>query len=197
MMLGLKDEILRGALAVLLLAVFIPGIYAENLSGGMNFLYTNRTSYKKGDIIRILVNENASAMQSNETGLSKDVGLSGGGGITNGVGYNGYVNYSNQNNGKGTAKQSGVLQTEVTVEVQDIRDNGNLLIKGHKEVQMNGNTQKITVEGEVNPIDIAADNTVLSTNIFNARIDYTGDGVLGNKSRVGILSQLFEWIGLF
>jgi flagellar L-ring protein precursor FlgH len=144
-----------------------------------------------------MVYENASATQSNETGLSKDVGLSAGAGISANNAYDGYIKYSNQNNGKGTAKQSGLLQTEVSVEVAEVKENGNLIVKGHKEVQMNGNTQKITVEGELNPIDIGADNIVLSTKLFNAKIDYTGDGVLGNKSKVGIISQLFEWLGLF
>jgi flagellar L-ring protein precursor FlgH len=177
--------------------LFCPCLFAENLSGGMNFLYTNSKSYKAGDIIKVLVNESSNATQSNETDLSKDVGLTGSGGLSSATGYEGYVKYNNSNTGKGTAKQSGVLRTEVSVEVTQVKENGNLMVKGHKEVQMNGNTQKITVEGEINPVDVSAENTVLSTNVFNAKIDYTGDGVLGNKAKVGVLSQLFEWIGIF
>jgi flagellar L-ring protein precursor FlgH len=188
-------KILATVIALLFAAFFI---YAEDLSGDLNSLYTNSKTYKAGDTVRILINENATAAQSNETGVSRDFGLTAGAGpASNTTAYGGQFTYNNQNTGKGTATQSGVLQTEITVEVVEVKQNGYLVLKGQKNLQMNGNTQKISVEGEVNPKDIEADNTILSTKIVNAKIDYTGDGVLGNKSKMGFLSQVFDWLGIF
>jgi flagellar L-ring protein precursor FlgH len=173
-------------------------IYAVDLSGDLNSPYTNSKAYKTGDTVRVLINENATAAQSNETGVSRNFGITAGAGpASNTTAYGGQLNYNNQNTGKGTATQSGVLQTEITVEVVELKPNGYLVLKGQKDLQMNGNTQKISVEGEVNPMDIEADNTILSTKLVNAKINYTGDGVLGNKSKMGFLSQIFDWLGIF
>jgi flagellar L-ring protein FlgH len=181
-------------------AVFLAVCFAcaADLSGDLNSLYTNSKTYKTGDTVRILINENATAAQSNETGVSRDFGLTAGAGpASNTTAYGGSLNYNNQNTGKGTATQSEVLQTEITVEVVEVKQNGYLVLKGQKDLQMNGNTQKISVEGEVNPKDIEADNTIMSTKVVNAKINYTGDGVLGNKSKMGFLSQVFDWLGIF
>jgi flagellar L-ring protein precursor FlgH len=171
---------------------------AVDLSGDLNSPYSNTKTYKTGDTVRVLINENATAAQSNETGVSRNFGITAGAGpSSNTTAYGGQFNYNNQNTGKGTATQSGVLQTEITVEVMEVKQNGYLVLKGQKDLQMNGNTQKISVEGEVNPMDIEADNTILSTKVVNAKINYTGDGVLGNKAKMGFLSQVFDWLGIF
>lgn len=185
-------------LIVSIMAVlYIFNLTAANLSGNLNNLFTSQKFYSKGDVIRILIYETAQASQSNETGLIKNEDIGGGISLTGVTSYEAGLKYNNQHNGKGTAKQSGVLQAEITAIITDVKENGMLVIKGYKELQMNGNTQKISIEGEVNPLDISADNTVLSTKLANLRIDYTGEGVLGNKAKVGIISQIFEWIGLF
>ncbi len=187
----------KNLLFVLLNLLFITVINSENLTGNLNLLFTNKNNFIVGDVIKVIVVENARATQKNITDLSKDFKMGGGINLDNSINYSGGIKFNNNNYGKGEAAQSGIITTEISVIVTEVKQNGSLLVKGYKEIQMNGNTQKISIEGEINPIDIKADNTILSNKIANLKIDYTGEGVLGNKARAGILTQIFEWIGLF
>ncbi len=46
--------------------------------------------------------------------------------------------------------------------------------------------------GTIRPQDVTPDNTVLSTNIADAKIEYTGKGPIGRKQRGGLLTRIFD-----
>lgn len=87
--------------------------------------------------------------------------------------------------GQGQTSREGSLTAVLTCEVVDVLPNGNLKIRGVKEVTVNRETQYITLEGVVRPRDIQIDNTVPSNLISDARIEYTGQGVMADKQGVG------------
>jgi flagellar L-ring protein precursor FlgH len=75
--------------------------------------------------------------------------------------------------------------------------NGNLVIDGRREVIVNNETQLLYVTGIVRPEDIGPGNTVLSSYIADAKITYTGSGVVSDKQRVGWFVRLIDKIWPF
>ncbi len=196
----IQDEIMKTAFLLTALALCACRAHAGSLSGPYNYLFSNEREYKAGDLIKVYVDENVVASQANETNLSKAAEI--GGGFTAGGTYyagsaDGIMNLKSGQTGYGKAKQSGKLVGVISVAVTEVKPNGILKIKGEKTIEMNGNTQKMTLEGEVNPLDIMADNTIGSGEIYMLKVNYSGEGLLGNKSRGGILTQFLDWLWIF
>ena len=78
--------------------------------------------------------------------------------------------------------------------MQSVDADGNLRVKGQQDIVVNGDKQKLLVEGRVRHQDVGADNTVLSSRLSEAKISYTGDGVLSEKQRQGILTRILSWL---
>jgi flagellar L-ring protein precursor FlgH len=70
-------------------------------------------------------------------------------------------------------------------------------VRGDKVIRVNREDQYIVLSGTVRPQDIAADNSVLSTRLADARIDYYGRGVVADKQGVPMVHRLFDWIWPF
>lgn len=80
----------------------------------------------------------------------------------------------------------------ITVTVVEVLSNGNLLVSGEKQVAINRANEYIRFSGVVNPTTIAAGNTVQSTQVADARLEYKGrSGVLDTASVVDVLGRLF------
>lgn len=174
--------------------------FCGSLAGGSNTLYSNKNNYKKGDIIKIYISESSTAIQGSQTNVSKDSGLTGALGIT-GLGAlpsgNGALSFGESSKGGGTSTQSGSFEASISAEVMEVKENGIITIKGKKEIELNGSSQKLLIEGEVNPADISADNVVLSSAVSNMKVTYSGDGAVGTKARVGIITQILDWLWIF
>ncbi|HLF22353.1 MAG TPA: flagellar basal body L-ring protein FlgH, partial [Burkholderiales bacterium] len=82
------------------------------------------------------------------------------------------------------------------VVVQAVEVNGDLRVKGKQDISVNDEVQTLLVEGRVRQQDIGANNTVLSTRLSDAKISYTGDGLLAEKQRPGILTRFLSWLRL-
>lgn len=80
----------------------------------------------------------------------------------------------------------------ITVTVIEVLPNGNLLVSGEKQVAINRNNEYIRFSGVVNPVTIAAGNTVQSTQVADAHLEYKGrSGTLDTASVVDVLGRLF------
>ena len=94
--------------------------------------------------------------------------------------------------GAGDSSQSNKLQGNVTVTVAEVLSNGNLVVRGEKRLTINQGDEYIRFSGIVRPSDIGPDNTVLSTSVADARIAYTGKGMLDESNSSGWLASLFN-----
>lgn len=94
--------------------------------------------------------------------------------------------------GKGDSSQKNSLTGDITVTVADVLPNGNLLVRGEKRMNLNQGYEYIKISGYVRPIDIASDNSVVSTKLADATIVYTGDGQGPDSSRMGWLARFFN-----
>lgn len=94
--------------------------------------------------------------------------------------------------GTGETSRSTTVVATISCTVVESFPNGNLLIRGKRMVKVNGEDQIITLSGIVRPLDIDAENTVLSTRIAEARITYIGAGVIGDRQNPGWMSGLLD-----
>jgi len=172
----------------------------------INSIYSDHKAYKVGDIVTINVVESAQATQSSALTTQKQQSLGGGmgmsawgGGTTNpfpNVPSWGMAGEETQN-GQGTSSKSGTLMAKISAKVEKILSNGNLVIKGVKIVEVNEEKQNLTVTGTIRPEDIASDNTIDSTYVADANIQYEGKGPLSEKTSPGIITRILDWLGIF
>jgi flagellar L-ring protein precursor FlgH len=95
--------------------------------------------------------------------------------------------------GTGDTSRGGTLQARLTARVVRVLANGNLLIEGRRQLTLNSEDQYIVITGVIRPEDIASDNWVLSSNIADARILYTGSGALADKQHPGWMTRVLDW----
>jgi flagellar L-ring protein precursor FlgH len=155
-----------------------------------------------GDVLTILLVERTQATKSNSasTDRSGSIGLTP---PTTGplsklfspsdIGASGNQAFS----GKGAAAQSNQLSGEITVTVARVMPNGNMLVRGQKQLVLNRGDEFIQISGIVRPADVSPDNRVLSTRVGDARITYSGKGEIARASRQGWLQRFFSMISPF
>lgn len=104
---------------------------------------------------------------------------------------------SNSFKGAGTSDRKGQVTASIAARVMEVFPNKNISIFGRREMKVNNETQYITVSGIIRQGDINAINHVKSTYIADARIEYSGRGVLADKQKVGWLVRIFDNIWPF
>ncbi|MFQ6757060.1 MAG: flagellar basal body L-ring protein FlgH [Deltaproteobacteria bacterium] len=104
---------------------------------------------------------------------------------------------TNDFEGKGKTDRKSNVTATISARVIDITTDGNLNIRGYQEVKVNNETQHIILSGIIRPQDVAQDNSVLSTHVADARIEYSGQGVLGDKQQPGWLARALDSVWPF
>jgi flagellar L-ring protein FlgH len=94
--------------------------------------------------------------------------------------------------GAGTSAQSNSLAGSLTVTVTDVQANGNLVVVGDKTLKLNQGDEFVHISGVIRPADIATNNTVTSDKLADARISYSGKGVVDSSNRMGWLARFFN-----
>jgi flagellar L-ring protein precursor FlgH len=101
------------------------------------------------------------------------------------------ANDSNNFNGKGENTSSNDFTGTLTVTVIEVFPNGNLLVSGEKQIGLKEGEEFIRFSGVVNPNTITFANTVVSTQVADARIEYKANGFLDSAQVMGWLSRFF------
>lgn len=181
----------------LIACIFVPlSLFSQVVaSPGSLFLPTGRLAdaardvraSAAGDIVTIVVNENASAVASGVTNTSRKssaanqiTALAGTLSATNPLGN--LINLTNnqQIQGQGQTTRNLTLSTTISARVVDVTANGTLTVEGTKDIAVNSEKQTITVRGFIRSDDLTAANTVLSTQVANLQVRVTGKGVIGD-----------------
>ena len=96
--------------------------------------------------------------------------------------------------GSGNTSRSGSLSAVMTARVADVLPNGNLVIEGVREIEINGDRQIVVLTGVVRPTDIGPGNVVPSTAIGQMRIRYFGRGLMKDNLQPGWLVRVLNKI---
>lgn len=164
-----------------------------------------------GDIITVVISENASASKEAKTqtgrnssmsaGISSFFGLERSLDSMTGAGNNPAAlidaGTSNRFDGSGKTERKEALTATLTTQVVEILPNGNLRIEGNKTVTVNREMQIVKLSGIVRPSDISPRNLVDSQNVLNARISYVGKGVISDKQQQGWLVRALDQVWPF
>lgn len=158
-----------------------------------------------GDVLTVVLTEATNATKAASTNAAKEADttitaptLFGAPVTRNGRAFMGAQLSSDQDfAGSGDSAQSNTLTGRITVTVAEVLANGYLLVRGEKIMTLNQGDEYVRFSGIVRPSDIRADNTVLSTQVADARIVYGGEGVLADANRPGWLTRFFMKIWPF
>jgi len=96
--------------------------------------------------------------------------------------------------GGGTTTRSGELSAVMTARVVEVLPNGDLVLEGAREIDINGDRQIVVLTGVVRPTDINKNNVVLSTQIGQLSIRYFGRGLIKDNLKPGWLVRVLNKI---
>ncbi len=106
--------------------------------------------------------------------------------------------YSSSVDGQGKVSRNTNIVATVTARVVEVLPNGNLVLQGVRVIRQNENLEYLTLTGIVRPEDIDADNSVLSTQLADAHIEYSGAGPNTQVIKgPGWLARILQLIWLF
>ncbi|MDA8414033.1 MAG: flagellar basal body L-ring protein FlgH [Desulfobacteraceae bacterium] len=162
----------------------------------------------RGDILTVVISETASASKEATTGTSRASSAAAGipnlmgletAGISKWMDLSKLVNASASTkfDGSGSTTRKENLNATITARVIDVLANGNLLIEGRRNVLVNNEDQIIVLTGTVRPRDITPDNLVNSTLIADARIAYSGKGIISDRQQPGWLMGIMDKVWPF
>ncbi|MDE2294462.1 MAG: flagellar basal body L-ring protein FlgH [Gammaproteobacteria bacterium] len=169
-------------------------------SGQPMELFADLKARHVGDILTIELNEAIDASKSAVTKTTKTTTLANSGATlfgrtitTGGVPIlTASLNGANSFDGEGSSTQSNTLIGAITVTVTGVEANGDLIVQGEKALRLNQGDEYIHLAGVVRPADIAANNTVTSDKVADARISYSGRGAVASSNRMGWLARFFN-----
>jgi flagellar L-ring protein precursor FlgH len=174
-------------------------------TGARAFFHDQRAG-RVGDIVTVLININDAAKTSNATNASRTGANTAG--ITNFLGLESTlgrilpkafspasaVNTSSAlaSSGTGGVTRQEQIQLTVAAVVTQVLPNGNMVIQGRQEVETNDDIRELTVAGIIRPEDISSTNTVLHTQIAEARIVYGGRGDISTVQKTPAGTALMQ-----
>lgn len=180
-----------------------PDALAANLAatgsiyqaGSSRTLFEDRRARYVGDTITVTITENTAAATKSNTNVSKTGSINASSGAN--VNLPGTLLYqlkgssSNTAAGKGDAAANNVFTGTITVTVIEVLPNGNLLVSGEKQVAIGHGQEYIRLSGVVNPYFVNAANTIASSQIADARIEYKESGAISEAQVMGWLARFF------
>ena len=177
---------------------------------GARAFFEDQRAARVGDIVTVLVTISDQAQIDNKSARSRSndsaIGASGSvGAVIDSlflpagqdpaqlIGISGSSSYD----GAGSVGRSETLQTTVAAVVTQVLPNGNMVIEGRQEVRVNFEVRELVVAGVVRPQDIAADNTIQSAKIAEARIGYGGRGQISAVQAPPVGTQILDVLSPF
>ena len=193
-----------------------PSVSGSLWTGSSPQLFTDAKAHNVGDLITVLVYEEASATRKLGTKKSKQsarkTDLNSTFGVAEGlkilidknksispldptVGLD--ISDSSSFDGSGSTNNSDILTASVTAVVTKVFPNGNMEITGRRQVSINHQPQALVFTGVIRPIDISSDNTIPSAKVAQAMISYGSGGELAEVAHQGWLARSLNEIWPF
>jgi flagellar L-ring protein precursor FlgH len=173
------------------------GAAAQTLpASGWPSLVSDRSAGRVGDSVTVLIFENAQASNSAQRGSHKTTRLAGEASADE-HGHRAEGSIAGTFDGVGQTSRTDRIVASISVIVTGVLPNGDLWLAGEQSLLVNGEKTVIRLSGRARPADITEANTVLSTRLAAARIEYDGSGFGARSARPGIVSRVLDRLGLF
>lgn len=160
-------------------------------------LFEDRRARFVGDTITIKISESTTASAANANKLDKSnaqkasvsalSGLPGKGLLGMDLGATSSTAFS----GKGSAANNNLFNGNITVTVIDVMPNGNLLVSGEKQLAIGEEQEFVRISGVVNPSFVDFSNTIESSKVADARIEYKSAGQISDGQIMGWMARFF------
>ena len=169
-------------------------LFSDNRARGIGDIVTVKIS----ESTEITGTEDSSAESSNSHSINLDTSNF----LTRVKDISGYLpnitaDTSHDFSGKGDYESNRNINLELTAVVTEILANGNLIIEGNRDVNINSEKYNIKLSGIIRPIDINIDNEVQSSSIANASITLEGKGFLTRAGKRGWWNRIREVVWPF
>lgn len=163
----------------------------------VNNIYSDSKAHSVGDIISVILSENTQANKSAKTEISKEneanlepiIGFGGNPATFNGDSIQFGLNQNTDFTGDSKLHQGNSLSGIISVHVLKVLPNGNLMIRGEKWMTLNNGEEYVRLTGVIRSKDITSNNTIISSKVANARIQYAGTGTFADAQEQGWLTQ--------
>lgn len=193
----LECTVCAAILAVATQVIAVVPAKADQLYDGNRWanVASDNKARQIGDIVMIVINEAASATNRVGVRTAKGSNLDGGlsaGSVDESLSFGIDSNYR----GLGETERSDRLLANIAATVSEVLPNGDLIIVGKQNLLVNGEKRDIELRGQVRQIDISADNTVVSSRLANAAINYDGKGYATRSAKPGLLNRIFNFLGI-
>ncbi len=195
----------KNLVALLAIGVGLNSLYGESLwlskSNNETSIFADRTATRVGDILTIKVDEssNISSSVTKSTNESGSINANVSSFFYSGLGTRNGEYPSVVASGPGSTRSGGgsvtnnqSVTSSATVLVVDKLPNGNLIIEGARELTLSGETQYIVIRGVVRRDDILADNSVMSSKIAGAQIEFLDKGAIAEAQKQGWIAKLLN-----
>lgn len=160
-------------------------------------LFSDVKASKIGDALMIFIvedtkaNNTASTDSKRSTEYNVSAGYQAG---TSGGNYGANLGTGNKFGGSGQTSRSESIRSKVSARVIEVDDVGNLKIQAKRTTKVNGETQTITLEGLVRPVDINSENAVYSYNIMDLTLIIEGDGSISEVQEPGLITKFLRML---
>jgi flagellar L-ring protein FlgH len=216
-----RSVLASGGLSLLLSAALCLGAAANSAradsiwnrtNGGAKALYADDTARGVGDNITIVINEKTKIDNSSERKLEKSNSATATGNgsadtgnvlnptfnkILSALKFSASLDGQSKFDGKSDYGDSRSLVDQITVTVEDVLPNGNLVVVGKREREVGGDKQIIAASGVIRPSDISFANTISSEKVANFQITVRNKGQDKQATNPGWLSRFLNWINPF
>ncbi|HBA84118.1 MAG TPA: flagellar biosynthesis protein FlgH [Verrucomicrobia bacterium] len=173
-------------------------------------LYGDKKARRIGDILTVLIVEEASSAKDAQKGTDKKFSTGGSlqfaSPVVDGIPQASWTNAglpawnveaSRTFSGKGSMENKDTFSGTIGARVMEVLPNGNLMIEGRRTLVIQNEAVEIVLTGTVRPEDIARNNTVKSTAVADAAIQYTSSGSIAKSQNKGIFPMMWDWINPF
>lgn len=170
---------------------------ADQLYTGGNWanIATDTKAKAVGDIVTVLIFEVATATNSVRTRSNRETSLTGEIGV-GGIDEGGSLGLRGGFTGTGEVERKDRLAATMAAQVIEVLPNGDFVIAGRQDIDVNGEARVVEVRGQIRPFDISPDNTIPSSRLANAQINYDGKGYVSRSGKPGIINRIFSFLGI-
>lgn len=186
----------RGLLVAALLAS-ASAVQAEQLYRGDQWasVASDNRAQAVGDVIMVLISESASATNRVRNNSNKNSSLSGGVSVGS-IDESAELGLRSGYSGSGEVERTDRFIARMAAQVVEILPNGDFIVEGQQFLAINGERRDIAVRGRIRQADISNDNSVPSSRLANAEINYDGKGWVSRSAKPGLINRIFSFLGI-